>query len=128
MGGNLDRGEDDVERPGGAVGNGVPDGRRDIGEVVRGKSMVFAGEVQESATVNNEIGFFLAGIGDRLAFAARRDGEFTEAGYAQRVAGFGVAFAEQRRVVTGSRADVDCTLGCGREIPMEPSRLDTAVF
>src|SRR5215467_4006176 len=127
MGGNLDRGEDDVERPRGAIGNGVPDRWRDIGEVVRDKRMGFAGEVQEAASVNDEIGFFLAGIGDRLAFAAGRDGEFTEAGNAQWVAGFGVAFAEQRRVMTGSRADVDGTLGCGREIPMEPRRLDTAV-
>jgi hypothetical protein len=38
------------------------------------------GEVQEAATVADEVGFFLAGIGDGLAFTARGDGEFAEAG------------------------------------------------
>jgi hypothetical protein len=106
----------------------VAHGRRNISEIVGDKGVGFVGEVQEAATVGDEIGFFLAGIGDRLAFAARRDGEFTKAGNAQRVAGFGVAFPKERRVMTGARGDVDCTLGCGREIPMEPGRLDTAVL
>ena len=128
VGGNLDRGEYDVERLRGAIGNGVADGRRDISEVVGDKSVGLIGEVQEAATVADEIDFLLAGIGDRPAFAARRDGEFTKAGNAQRVAGFGVAFPEERRVMTGGRGDVDCTVGSGREIPMKPGRLDAAVL
>jgi hypothetical protein len=61
VGGNLDGGENDVERLRGAIGNGVADGRRDISEVVGDKSVGLIGEVQEAATVGDEIGFFWRG-------------------------------------------------------------------
>jgi hypothetical protein len=126
--GDFDGGENDFKKLRRVVGYGMGDAGRKVRKIVHNQRLSLLGEMKDTTADSHEENFFLARVGDSPTFAAWPYREFTEASDTERITGFSIAFAEQRRVATGVRGEIGLIFAGSGEIATEPGWLDGAIL